>query len=211
MLLKNLYYHKSIFTQSIIIYNINIIVILLSKLVNNIFSKTASTSTQNPQNNYFMLLSGYSIMATAFISLPVYEKEKKIKGVLNTRGVSWIGYWLGNFIFDYSVFWINLLAMGYLVVPEEVNTLGWTALAEMGIGVLLFAYCISSIFSKVKTANVWFGVINMVLSMLLMPLLLLGKTKYPLLLNCAKLLYPYFDLTVSALANQIQPEQQQIM
>lgn len=150
-------------------------------------------------------------MAAAFISLPVYEKEKKIKGVLNARGVGWATYWLGHFIFDYAAYWINLLVMGYLVATEEVQKIGWGSMGRLGVGIILFTYCISHIFQKAKTASVWFGVINMLLNMLVLPLILMGQTKAPLLVECFKLLYPFYDLTLSALSQQVGEQQAAVL
>lgn len=93
-----------------------------------------------------MLLQGYTIMATAFITLPVYEKEKKIIGVLSTRGVGWISYWLGAFLFDYSFFCINLAILTNWVAVKEVDLLGWQNLAWLGVAVILYTYCMSHMF-----------------------------------------------------------------
>jgi hypothetical protein len=184
VIFKNLLYHKSVFTQAMLIYNMNIVIVFISAFFNHLFKGALPEDGKNAASgpNPMMLLQGYAIMASAFISLPVYEKEKKIKGVLNARGLSWPIYWLGNFIFDYSVYWLNLLLMGFLVAPKEVAVLGWKELGELGVGVILYTYCFSAIFQKVKTASIWFGVINMILSMLVLPLLLLGKTKLSILI-----------------------------
>lgn len=58
-------------------------------------------------------------MATAFITAPVYEKEKKIRSVLNTRGLTSSAYWIGTFLFDFSAFLINLFAISW-IAPREV-------------------------------------------------------------------------------------------
>ncbi len=85
-------------------------------------------------------------MATAFITAIVYEKEKKIVGVLNTRGLGWVAYWLGSFLLDYSIFWINLLVLGNFVAAKEVSFLGWDSLGLLGVGVILYTYCASHLF-----------------------------------------------------------------
>jgi hypothetical protein len=158
-----------------------------------------------------MLLQGYAVMATAFITLPVYEREKKIKGVLSARGVGWAPYWLGSFIFDYSAYWINLAILGHFVAKAEVERLGWGSLGLLGIGVILYAYCASNLFSKLKTASIWFPVINMLMSILLLPMLLLSNGKFSFVINILKVVYPYFGLTVSAMTAQMGEKEMQMM
>jgi hypothetical protein len=123
--IKNLLYQKSIFVQSVILYNINIFIVLISKFFNSFFREhmpidPTQAAPAMKDENPMMLLQGYTIMATAFITVAVYEKEKKISGVLSARGLGWIAYWLGSFLFDYSVFWINLLILGNFVAAKEV-------------------------------------------------------------------------------------------
>lgn len=43
VILKNVYYHKSIFLQSVILYNINILVVLISMFFNNFVTKYLSS------------------------------------------------------------------------------------------------------------------------------------------------------------------------
>jgi hypothetical protein len=61
--------------QSIILYNINIIIILLSSffnkiILNSIDGKNINTNKTSP----IIIIEGYIIMATAFIGCSVYEK-----------------------------------------------------------------------------------------------------------------------------------------
>jgi hypothetical protein len=58
-------------------------------------------------------------MAGAFIILPMYEKEKNIRRVFNSRGVSPAAYWLGNFVFDYGYFLFNLFLMSTFITPQS--------------------------------------------------------------------------------------------
>ena len=127
--IKNVYFHKSIFLQSFIIYNINILIVLIATLFNQFVTKYLTENMNLPeangghgpeqppvQNNMtIQLLNGYFIMASAYIHSPVYEKEKKIRALLNTRGLSWPVYWLGNFLFDFTIYNLNLLVMMHLV------------------------------------------------------------------------------------------------
>ena len=50
-------------------------------------------------------------MSSAFMSIPVLEKEEKIIHLLRTRGVKIFNYWLGHFLFDFSYFWINFIVV----------------------------------------------------------------------------------------------------
>jgi hypothetical protein len=210
--LRSLLYQKSVFAQAIIVYNLNILVILITLLMNTLLSDLFASQPRAPTGpNPMVLLQGYTIMASAFIGLPVYEKEKKIKGVLNARGVGWAAYWMGTFLFDYGVYCLNLLAMGYLVAREEVAGLGWGTLGQLGIGVILYAYCASKIFSKIKTANVWFPVINVILSLVLLPLLFMSEGKLAIIFSILKVVYPFFDLTVIVMTNQMGEEQLKMM
>ena len=111
-------FHKSTFLQSLLIYNINILIVLISRLFNNLFKNNLDTGATIKEDNPMMLLQGYTIMATAFITLAVYEKEKKIVGVLSTRGVGWTAYWFGAFLFDYSAFCINLAVLANWVAVK---------------------------------------------------------------------------------------------
>lgn len=46
-------------------------------------------------------------MSSAFLAIPVLEKEEKIIQLLRTRGLRKVNYWLGHFIFDFTYFWLN--------------------------------------------------------------------------------------------------------
>ena len=85
VILKNIYFRKSILLQSILIYNINIVIILLTMVFTNFMAKYISEVTSQvpgadgapppppPKTNLGMqILQGYFIMATAFIHSPVY-------------------------------------------------------------------------------------------------------------------------------------------
>ena len=183
--IKNFYFHKSIFLQSIVIYNINILIVLIASFFNQFVSKyltekiaEGQAQESNNQNMSIQLMQGYFIMATAFIHSPVYEKEKKIRALLNTRGLSWVVYWLGNFLFDFLVFNINLIIVTNFVAVEAVNEIGWFNIFKLGIGIILFSYCCSFMFEKVKTASTWFSLINIVFGMMVMPMIIFGQNTF---------------------------------
>lgn len=121
---------------------------------------------------------------------------------MKTRGLKWSSYWLGSFIFDYGMFLLNLLIMGKLVAPDQINQLGWNVLAKLGIAIILYTYCFSHLFEKVKSASAWFSIINMILSIIIMPMILFEKNEIVSYLSFIKFFYPYYDLIVSALFQQ---------
>ena len=75
--------------------------------------------------------------------------------------------------------------------------IGWLTLFKLGMGIILFTYCCSFIFEKVKTASTWFSVINIMFGMMLMPMLIFAKDTFFGYLTFLKYLYPYFDLIVA--------------
>lgn len=212
--LKNLYFHKSIFLQSFIIYNINILIILIAFFFNKFvagyinnnaeFDHKASPSSNSSIN----LAQGYLIMATAFIHAPVYEKEKKIRALLNARGLSSLLYWLGNFLFDFSIFNLNLLLLNFLFAPETVHELGWDRLFELGVAMILFTYCCSFLFYKVKTASTWFSLINILFGMIILPLVIFGKKTFLRHFQFVKYIYPFYDISVEVFFQSNSPNAQ---
>jgi hypothetical protein len=117
--------------------------------------------------------------------------------VLNTRGLNGFSYWLGNFLFDFSVYNINLIIMMKFVAPELIAIVKWSTLFELGIAVILYAYCFSFLFEKVKSASTWFSVINMIFGIIIMPMILFGQNTFFHYLDFLKYLYPFYDLTVA--------------
>jgi hypothetical protein len=93
-----------------------------------------------------MLLQGYIAMATAFITCPVYETEKKIKSMLSTRGLMRSCYWIGNFLFDYTIFLLNLLIIRFFVAPEAISEVGYQEICLLGASTIFYAYCVSNMF-----------------------------------------------------------------
>lgn len=125
--------------------------------------------------------------------------------------MGWGAYWIGTFLFDYGAYCANLLIMGHLVAKEEVGRLGWSMLAELGVGVILYAYCASKLFSKVKTASVWFPLMNVIMSLILLPLLFMSEGKMAFLFVILKFVYPFFDLTVISMTQQMGEKELQMM
>ncbi len=66
-----------------------------------------------------LILQGYIIMAGAFITIPIYEKEKNIRRVFNSRGIMPGAYWMGNFLFDFGYYLLNLFVLRTFISPES--------------------------------------------------------------------------------------------
>lgn len=115
---------------------------------------------------------------------------------MTTRGLGGVTYWLGNFLFDMGIFCLNLLIIGLWVASETVEAMGWLNLIQLGIGIILFTYCFSFVFEKMKSASTWFSVVNMVLGFIIMPMILFGQETFFRHIDFLKYLYPYFDLNV---------------
>ncbi len=145
------------------------------------------------------MVQGYLIMATAFIHAPVYEKEFKIRATLNTRGLSPVIYWLGHFLFDFSLFMLNLTLVAKIFAPETVQELGWESLVRLGVGAILYTYCFSFLFGKTKTASTWFSLINIIFGLVILPLIIFGQQTFLGNLAFIKYFYPYYDLSVMVL------------
>ncbi len=58
-------------------------------------------------------------MAGAFITIPIYEKEKNIRRVFNSRGIMLGAYWMGNFLFDFAYYLLNLFVLRTFISPES--------------------------------------------------------------------------------------------
>ena len=73
-----------------------------------------------------------------------------------------------------------------------------------GVGMILFAYCGSLLFSKQKTAVAWFTVGNFLLFVASMPFISpvdFTKDNYYRYMSFLKYVYPYFDFTYFLIAN----------
>ena len=144
-------------------------------------------------------------MTSAFISIPVYEKDEKIINLLRTRGLSKISYWTGHFLFDITMFCINSIIVK-VFFTNTLDEIPLWLLFTTGCSLIIYAYCGSMIFEKLKTANTWFTVINMLFSMILLPLVILSdkqmlEGKIFSIINYFKYLIPYYDLSKYLLSN----------
>jgi hypothetical protein len=137
-------------------------------------------------------------MSSAFMAIPVLEKEDKIIQLLRTRGVSRFVYWSGQFIFDFIQYWINYLVLRVLFY-QIVSEIPLSIIALTGVATILYSYTFSLIFNKVKTANTWFTIINYLSFLLMIPLMLpssvIESTFYRHFIPL-KYLSPFFDVSL---------------
>ena len=81
---------------------------------------TGQYSVGQGQVYFFSITSmmGFLINTVAYTSLPVMERELRIKYILRTIGLRPLPYWLGTFLFDaiiISIYGILLLPIGYIL------------------------------------------------------------------------------------------------
>lgn len=69
---KNFLFQKSNFVQSITIYNINILIVLISSFFNKLVQENTNTGKDVKTSNPMIFIQAYTIMATAFITSSVY-------------------------------------------------------------------------------------------------------------------------------------------
>ena len=142
------------------------------------------------------IMQGYVIMGSAFIIIPVQEKEEKIIRLLRTRGLSTLSYWTGHFSFDFLYFLLNFLVLR-IWFSDTFSELPFSIMFFTGVSMILYSYCCSLIFEKKKTANSWFTIINSLFLYLLSPLMIpnspVKDTTYGKI-YFLRYFYPYFDL-----------------
>lgn len=143
-------------------------------------------------------------MSSAFMSVPVLEKEEKIILLLRTRGLKKINYWIGHFLFDFVYFCINFAIM-YVWFADSLKDIKLWVMVMTGCAMILYSYTCSMIFNKVKTANSWFTIINTLLWLIMMPLMMpdmLLKNSFYSYLKPIKYFFPFFDLSLYLMKEQ---------
>lgn len=203
VLMKNLYCFVYKFHW---FYNMNIIILVFVKLVNSLIVNKIMEADptlpkpeiqQEQKSNPLFLIQGYIIMSSAFLSIPVLEKEEKIIQLLRTRGVRRLNYWLGHFIFDFLYFMVNYTVV-LVFFGQSVAGLPLWVLVFTACSIIVYSYLCSMIFNKVKTANSWFTIINSLLSLIMMPLMVpdsLIDGSFYAYLRPLRYISPYFDIS----------------
>lgn len=129
--------------------------------------------------------------------------------MFNSRGVSPLAYWLGNLLFDYGYYLINLLVMSRFITPEsfkfvESTEKGMWLFIELGLGMIVYTYTATTIFTKLTTANTWFSVVNGLFGFIVLPLVIFGEWSFLKYLGFLKYLYPYYDMNVVLLGDTLK-------
>ena len=156
------------------------------------------------------LIQGYMIMTSAFISIPVYEKQKSIINLLKARGLKNFTYWIGHFIFDILMFIINSILIIVFFSDSLENVPYWTLLVT-GVCLIIYAYCGSMIFNKLKTANSWFTIINSIFAFVFLPMIIFAEKSKAMVegtfltrIIFIKYFTPYYDLGYLIYTNSTQ-------
>lgn len=101
----------------------------------------------NAKMRFFMsfISTGYSLNTATYCAFPVFEREDKVRYVMNTMGLRVIPYWVGTFLFDFLVAMIiNLIAfVSYILVRLEIDD---TSNLRTPIEFLLLLSCFSFAF-----------------------------------------------------------------
>jgi ATP-binding cassette subfamily A (ABC1) protein 3 len=110
----------------------------------------------------------YTLNTAVFCSLPVYEKEEKLKYLMDVMGLRNLPYWLGNFIVDglamtiinavffgiYAYFYSNLdyWHIDYVMTPVELIILG----IPHGLALVTIGYAYSFMYKSALSAVKFF-------------------------------------------------------
>lgn len=113
-------------------------------------------------------------------------------------------------MFDFTVFNVNLLLLAKVFAAEAVAELGWLNIFELGIGVILFTYCCSFLFEKVKTASTWFSLINIIFGMVIVPLIIFGQSTFLHYFSFFRYFYPFYDLSIKVFFQENNPSYSQL-
>lgn len=150
-----------------------------------------------------MLLQGYYFSIGVYIYNAVYEKEKKIIDVMKVRGMSWVYYWLAQFVVDYSLFFCNLMVVS-LIIGGMISV---PFMCFFGVAIIVYSYCCSFIFNKSEKATKFFPIINFVIGMLLPLINQLGDSIFKsILLWIFKYSYPFYSLQNQLLPTDLIPK-----
>jgi hypothetical protein len=86
----------------------------------------------------------------------------------------------------------------YIWFASALKDVPLWVMALTGCTMILYSYTISMLFSKVKTANSWFTILNTILGLLMMPFMMpdaVIKDTFYAKFKIVRYLFPYFDLS----------------
>ncbi|CAK72042.1 unnamed protein product (macronuclear) [Paramecium tetraurelia] len=96
--------------------------------------------------------------ATIYITQPVLEKEYQLKQSLHGMGLRNSTYWLGTFLFDLIIFFLNLLLFLIVSALLDLNIVfdniirALSCFLLFGPSQILFAYIMGFVFNKLESA-----------------------------------------------------------
>jgi len=141
-------------------------VYLASRQIDEVIDQTGQQSLAKTAGDFllnFMFLLmvnfAYCLNSTVYASLPVFEREKKIKYVLKTMGCRTLPYWLGTFLFDLiavSILTFAILALVYIFDLNQLEKKGGLLLLVTflySIAIITSGYMWGFAFNKASTVN----------------------------------------------------------
>ena len=132
------------------------------KLVNIPLPMTLESNTksniQGSQNLVFFLTIAFSLIPANFITIIIKEREMNTKHLQIISGISYISYWISNFIFELVKYLFTggiciLLIFAYDDYSTEDKQLMFILCLLYGISMISFTYLMSFLFSKESNAQ----------------------------------------------------------
>jgi hypothetical protein len=202
MIVKNLLIIKSNPIRSSTLYFLNILFVVIGIVMSNFLEQIASENAseeidmnkmmdQKSVTRKMMMMQGYYLSVGIYVTVAVYENEKKIIDVLRVRGLEWWYYWTANFTVDYAIFLVNLCLMKLLLG----DVLEYWYMALFGVALILYCYCFSFLFKSSEKSVKYFPMLNLFVG-LFIPLvsLISNEDIKNTILWLFKYLYPLYSL-----------------
>lgn len=113
----------------------------------------------------YILNAGYATTSGIYMLLPIEEREKKTRHILQLSGMRVIPYWLGLFMADYILFLIPTTLFGLLVGISGLQVFSdhlfqfIGGMLGFGIAIIAMTYLLASFFSNQNGAikcNIFF-------------------------------------------------------
>ena len=111
-------------------------------------------------------MQAYANNSSIYIGIPVKEREDKLKYALNVMGCKILPYWLGTFLFDFSVYFLSVIVffimlycwnITYLIIHIQKILL---IMVTFGFALINLAYVCGFMFDKSNSAYKYFPVMN---------------------------------------------------
>jgi len=120
-----------------------------------------------------IIILAYALSIAPYCALPVYEREEKMKYLMDVMGLRRIPYWISNFVIDFIAFSVINLCMGalyywfYSRIKHSVDDYLYFAKPDFffkvsiphGAALISLGYCYSFLFDKALSAIKYFPLI----------------------------------------------------